>query len=68
MTKAQYDGIIAHIEAKHKSGYRLRLHMSNGEYVQGTVELVGTRTLIVNQDTNQIAYADLDRVDYITVG
>ncbi len=73
MTKAQYQGIIKDIESRYNQGYRLRLNIKDGNWVQGTIQpsgyLLNNDVLIVmDVSTNSPIYVDLRSVIQITVG
>jgi hypothetical protein len=69
MTKAQYQSIINDIESKFSRGYRLRLHLIDGNTSQGTAQLLGTNILVMTDGpTANPAYVDLGSVLKITVG
>jgi hypothetical protein len=69
MTKAQYQNIIKDIEGRYNQGYRLRLNLKDGNWVQGRAELLSSNILIVMDNNTKIpAYVDLGSVVQITVG
>ena len=68
MTKAQYLEIVKHVTEKHGSNFRLRLNLTDGNWIQGNCDLLGTRTVVAIQDNKQLAYVDLEQIVSISAG
>lgn len=68
MTKAQFNEIIQHITDAHGKNVRLRLNLTDGNWVQGECQILGTKTVVVKQDNKLNAYVDLAQIVTITCG
>lgn len=67
MTKAQYTSIIELIQKDLGDGFRVRLNLTSGQFIQGHPRLDGN-TVIVRQDDKSAAYVDLGSIEFITAG